>query len=98
MATSLHGFRLYFVNNSLHCGFRKYENNPLLIICLVDENVQYLRKIEEEEKIISSNIKYNFKIQPVTNNEIIKVKTSSLGSEISLLYPEILNFTNVDTL
>ena len=67
IATSFHGFRLRFFNHSLTCGFRKYENNPLLIVCLAEENVQYLGKIEEE-KIIRSNIKYNFKIQPLTNN------------------------------
>ena len=78
------------------CSFRKYENTPLLIVCWV--NGQYwLKKIEEEIIIEDSNIKYNFRIQPVEYTEKIIFDSDERGSFISWVYPEILDFTKKDS-
>ena len=93
-----HDFSLKFVGEMLYCSFIKYENTPLLMLCKGEKNVQYLGKIEEPIELNDLNIKYNFIIQPVTNNETIYANTFIDDNIIVYLNPEILDFTSVDSL
>ena len=69
--TDLEAFSLKFENRDdeigSSCSFRKYENNPLLLVCFVKDGVFWLKEIEEEIILDDINIKYNFRIQPVNN-------------------------------
>ena len=60
----------------------KYDNNPLLLICNVDdEGIYWLKQITKERIINDTNIQYNFRIQPVDNKEkfqVLKQKNSAL--------------------
>ena len=52
------------------CVFRKYDDNPLLIVCsFSNEGENWLKEITEEKTYNDSNVKYNFRIQPVKNLE-----------------------------
>ena len=55
-------------------------------------------KIDEPIELNDLNIKYNFIIMPVTNNETIYANTTIDGSILEYLNPEILDFTSVDSL
>ena len=77
------------------CNFLKYDNNPLLLVCWVNgvgEN--RLNEITKEIIIENNNIQYNYRIQPVKNEELIHFKGE--GSFISWNYPKVLNFSNND--
>ena len=91
-------FRMAFNGEAASCGFVKYEKNPLLLVCEANEKITSLGKIENVIKIDNINIKYNFMIQPVTNNEIIKVDNSINDTYFTLFYPEVLDFTSSDSL
>ena len=100
--TDLKSFSLKFENRDgekeSSCSFRKYENNPLLLVCFVKDGVFWLKEIEEEIILDDINIKYNFRIQPVNNNKKIISDRGEKGSAIYFLYPEILDFTKEDIL
>jgi hypothetical protein len=82
---------------NLDCGFRKYDGNPLLIVCWGSSKSEYwLKEITEEKRIENLNIKYNFRIQPTTNTQKIFYKSSS-GSFITWIYPQKLDFINSDS-
>ena len=82
---------------NLNCGFRKYDGNPLLIVCWGSSKSEYwLKEITEEKRIENLNIKYNFRIQPTTNTQKIFYKSSS-GSFITWIYPQKLDFINSDS-
>ncbi len=73
--------------------FRKYNEHPLLIICnIVNEGTNWLSEITKEEIFDGTNIKYNFRIQPVKNEEKINCKKDK-GATIYFNYPNILDFT-----
>ena len=56
-------------------------------------------KRDKKEIIINdSNIKYNFRIQPVKSKERIYHSGNDKGSWIVWSHPEILDFSNKDTL
>ena len=55
------------------CLLRKYDAHPLLITCSMKYNGKnWLKEIKEEKQFINSHIKYNFRIQPVKNEEKIE--------------------------
>ena len=96
------GFELEFSDitktTSQSCAFRKYDENPLLIVCFFsNEGENWLKEITEEKQYNELNVKYNFRIQPVNNEEKIIDKTAS-GTFIFRVYPEILDFTKSDSL
>ena len=86
------------INNS--CTFRKYENTPLLIICEIGRTGTFwLKKTQNELKLEEEiNMKYNFRIQPIQNNEKIFCNADISQSYIAFIYPEILDFTKSDSL
>jgi hypothetical protein len=100
--TDLESFSLKFENRDgekgSSCSFRKYENNPLLLVCWVKDGVFWLKEIKEEIILDNINIKYNFRIQPVNNIKKIISDRGEKGSFIMFLYPEILDFTKEDIL
>ena len=80
------------------CEFRKYENNPLLLIC---KNSNFysakLQDIEEEIILNDINIKYNFRIQPF--NSIDRIYFDNIGTFSAILaYPQILDFISQDSI
>ena len=95
------GFKLKFINNNSEgietefeakCHFLKYENNPLILVCWVNKpGTNRLKAITEEIIIDNYNLQYNYRIQKVENEEIIKCDGD--GSFISWYYPKILDFS-----
>ena len=93
-------FSMKFENvTESECYFRKYENTPLLLVCIVNDYIEktHLSKIEKEMILEDLNIKYNFRIQPVDNKETFN-NFYSRNFFIQLRYPEILDFTYQDKL
>ena len=97
-------FKLRFANNNggdknCYCGFRKYDDIPLLIICFINnQGTNWLKEITEEIIIDNANIKYNFRIQTVNNEEKIDCNTEARGTMFFWIYPEIFDFTKSDSL
>ena len=95
------GFDITFLNKNnegiesekeAECNFMKYDNNPLYLICFLNkEGENKLLEIQKEIIIKDYNDLYNYRIQPVKNEEIIKY--SDRGSFISWYYPQVLDFT-----
>ena len=82
-----------------NCSFRKYDNSSLLLLCLInEEGIYHLKTIPEEIIYDDINIKYNFRIQPVSNEEKINCIASKKGTFIYSFYPEVLDFSNSDML
>ena len=74
------------------CSFLKYDDNPLYLVCPAnDEGENRLKEIKEEIIFDKLNIFYNYRIQPVKNNEIIKTK--DYGFLLIWYYPRVLDFT-----
>ena len=101
--TDLNAFQLEFINSkygklSSKCSFRKYNGFPLLILCNAEyEGTNVLNEITEEKIYNNINIKYNFRIQPVKNEE--KIEGKQVGSSyIRYNYPYTLDFTKSDSL
>ena len=84
------------------CTFKKYDDNPLLIICKSPVpslgKFFYLKEIKEEIIYSDTNIRYNFRIQPVKNEEKIYYSENDKGDYIKMLCPEILDFLKKDSL
>ena len=98
-------FRLVFINEegndfNAKCYFRKYEKNPLLLVCnVLEEGKNCLKEITEEIRLEDINAKYIFRIQPVNNKEIIYYKEQDgSGSFVNWVYPEVLDFRKNDNL
>ena len=100
---SLESFTLEFTNSNTGkrnclCSFRKHSGFPLLILCFAYINgINVLNEITEEKIFNNINIKYNFRLQPVKNEEKIYGEQVS-GSFIYYNYPHILDFTKSDSL
>ena len=95
------GFNSFSMNfkyvKKSYCSFRKFEGNPLLIICYEDEDsIAILQDIEDEIILDNINIKYNFRIQPVNNIDQIRLSFSN-PFRIALAFPKVLDFTNQDS-
>ena len=97
----MEGFELPFQSKNgvekFSCGFRKYENNPLLLVCFVGPTGEYWLDITKDIKIENKNIKYNFIIKSVKINDKIYIDRDSYGSFIFLLTPEVFDFTKKDS-
>ena len=80
------------------CTFRKYNGFPLLMVCFVSQKGKIsLKEITQEIVLDNLNIKYNFRIQPVKNEEFI-YKESAKGSFIMYNYPYTLDFSKSESL
>ena len=80
------------------CYFKTSESTNLLLLCTFEGegNFSLIQK-EYEEEFNNINIKYNFKIQPITNKEIITIYGKK-GSYIFNNYPITLDFTKQDSI
>ena len=68
------------------------------MVCWGPYQNSHLDKIVEEIVLNEINIKYNFRIQPVNNNEMINSDKTSSDSFIEIVYPQVLDFTSQDSL
>ena len=77
---------------------QKYNEFPLLIVCYVSQVGKVsLKEITQEIVLDNLNIKYNFRIQPVKNVDIIDSARAS-GIFIIYNYPYVLDFSKSDSL
>ena len=84
-------------NKGINCFLKKTNNKPLYILCRYLSVGDYsLGEIKNEIKLDNINIKYNFRILPVSNNEIFYIRET--GSIFSFSYPQLLDFYKNDTL
>ena len=69
----------------------KYDNNPLLILCWIGtEGTSSLKEITQEIILNDINFQYNFRIQPVKNNETSMYIGKGVG--LAWNYPRVLDF------
>ena len=79
------------------CLFRKYDKTPLYVVCYVNiEGISWLSEIKEEKIYYNIDNKYNFRFQPVKNEEKIYYTKNSKGAFIYASSPEIFNFAEND--
>ena len=91
-------FKMKFTHDEQNCYFKKNNANNILLICIIfGSGDTSLQKIENEIVLNDIHYKYNFVIQPVENNEIIKIG-GELGTRIDLVYPEELDLTSEQSL
>ena len=92
---SLRFINEYYDTGSGVCSLRKYDDNPLLIVCFPpDIGTCWLDEIKTERNISNANLKYNFIIQPVKNVEKIYHSNTDRGVYIDSLFPETLYFSS----
>ena len=102
--SALSSFDLVFKNNNggkkeCSCSFQKYDANPLLIVCFMNnDGTNWLEEITEEKSYNDLNIKYNFKIRPVNNEEKIYCNRNVYGTMVFWTHPQVLDFTKNDNL
>ena len=56
------------------CSFRKYDDDPLLIVCIPQKSIIsdfWLKELKKEKIVDGANIKYNFRVQPFKYEEKI---------------------------
>ena len=86
--------------NTIKCFFKKTKGfSYLKLICRVPYNhgdTYSLGEIKEQIELKGINIKYNFYILPVKNEEECKI--NRLGSSVMFTYPQILDFTSKDSI
>jgi len=86
-------FNIHSSQGDQSCYFQKNNYKNLLLICIPNKEGEiYLGKIEQEIALNDVHYRYNFRIQPVENNEIINVK--GFGSSVCLIFPESLDLTS----
>ena len=86
--------RYYEYHEYISCFFKKSENINLLFLCNWYsrwENTS-LGRIANETILNDINIKYNFRIQPTENYEIINIYHNYSDTPL-YIYPKILNFS-----
>ena len=84
------------------CAFkRNKDNKPLFLLCTMnyENNKNFtLSEIKEEMKLENINMKYNFIIKPVKNNEKINYSSrNDIGGHIYSIHPNILDFTKKES-
>ena len=82
----------------IECFFKKSEEISLLMICKlpkVQGNTFSLGEIKKQIKLDNINVKYNFYILPVTNDEICTIKGN--GGRVQFTFPKTLNFISKDS-
>ena len=73
--------------------YKKTKANPLLLLLInEEEDTINIKGLDKEMVLNNMHYKYNFRIQPFKFNKTIYVKNK--GTEITLIYPEVLNFIN----
>ena len=83
------------------CSFRKYGDDPLLIVCIARKSIIsdfWLKELKEEIIVDRANIRYNFRVQPFKYEEKIYYSNKENGTFIVHILPEILDFTNKQNL
>ena len=81
--------------NDLKCSMRKSIGISLTMICIMDKEGEFsLGQIQDQTILNNINIKYNFVIQPINNNE--KCKISGEGGSMIFALPKVLDFTSKD--
>lgn len=100
ISTHLKKIKIPFKDNQkLSCGFKKYDEYPLLLLCSISENGTFTLEIKEEMNITDINIRYNFIIQPVNNIESFFVEKDSFSLKyIDYSIPQVLDFSSTDSL
>ena len=90
-------FKLIFNENyNASCFLKKSESLNLLILCKFSEDGEYhLKPTNEIIKFDNINIKYNFILNPIYNNETFTI-IRDYRSNIFNIYPETLDFTKQD--
>ena len=92
-------FKVKRKKKNFSCSFRKYTNNPLLLVCFGGSSGEFwLKEITKDINIENKTLKYNFIIKPVKITDILYLDRKFLGSFIFWLTPEVLDFTNKDSL
>ena len=76
-----------------NCYFKKTDKDPLLLLCEKNMKQSCFGELREEIILNNSNIKYNFRIQPVTRKEIA---IFDVGFTALFSFPKLLNFTSSD--
>ena len=80
-----------------YCHFRKTEGNPLMLLCMINKIDKISFPLESKEVIYNKiHYKYNFIVQPYQKE--ILFHTNNFGTNIKLINPAILDFTNKDSL
>ena len=78
------------------CFFKKSENSNLLLLCKFESEGTYsLKPTENQTQLNNINIKYNFIILPIKNNETFII-TEEYNTFIFNSYPRILDFRFTD--
>ena len=80
------------------CYLRKYDDNPLIIVCKPPNIGKCWLSGVVTWGYIRGNIRYNFIIEPVKNEEKIYHSSGDRGVSIEVLYPETLNFSGTEYL
>ena len=76
--------------HSCDCALRKYDTTPLYIVCFVlKEGKNWLSEIKTEKIYYDKHYNYNFRFQPVKNDEIIYYSRNTKGAFIISYYPSI---------
>ena len=99
--SDLEKFKLSFNDNQeFECGFKKYDNYPLLLLCFVEETGTFrLSEIKNEINLTNININYEFLIQPVYNKETFVCKNRDFRyGYVRYVFSEILDFSSTDSL
>ena len=82
----------YSIEADYNCYFKKNNFNNLLLMCIItDRGDLFLGDIKEEIILNNIHYKYNFRIQPVKNYDIIHI--DNYGTLVEFLYPDILDFS-----
>ena len=79
------------------CFMKKSEDKHLIILCRILNKGQFtLPEIKNTIEISDINIKYNFLVQPVKNEDIININEN--GGSAVMYYPTTLDFNSGNTL
>ena len=93
-------FRIYSNNgNIFQCFLKKSERISLIMVCQLIKKVEYmdyLGEIKDQIELKDINIKYNFFILPVINEERFAI--SGLSSNLKISFPKTLDFTLNDSI
>ena len=86
----------------IKCLFKKYnDKKPLFLLCSMrnlDSGNYTLNEIKQKMKLENINLKYNYIINPVKNNEIINYNNGlKFGGFILSIRPDILDYTKKDS-
>ena len=81
-------------NNNNYCYFKKYTGMCLLFLCSNGNNNEGNIIVNEGQEYIY-HFKYNFKIMNSVSKRFIILGS---GSDINLIYPRLLDFSNSDSL